>query len=217
VVRSLPAVLRSLLATADLTTPAGYVQAELFGLTAPLVVVAYAVTTAAGLAADEERGRLDLLLAQPVSRTGVLLGRAGAMALGTATLAAVTGAALLVAGALGGPELPAAHVAAAALHLGLLGLVFGALATAVAAATGRLTTSRAVPAVLAVLAYVLNGVAPLAGWPAAVRDLSPFAQYAAGPPLVAGISGTGVAVALATSAVLLVLAVAAFRRRDIGT
>jgi len=216
VVRSLPAVLRSLLATADLTTAAGYVQAELFGLTAPLVVVAYAVTSAAGLAADEERGRLDLLLAQPVSRTGVLLGRAGATALGTAVLAGVTGGALLVAGALGGPRLPVGHVAAAALHLGLLGWVFGALATAVAGATGRLTASRAVPGVLAVLAYVLNGVAPLAGWPAAVRDLSPFAQYAAGPPLVAGVSGSGVVIALGTSAVLLAVPLVAFRRRDIG-
>jgi ABC-2 type transport system permease protein len=147
----------------------------------------------------------------------VVLGRAAATAAGTVLLAAVTGAALVVAGALGGPAIPVGRVAAACLHLALLGLVFGALAVAVAAATGRAVPARAVPGLLAVLAYVLNGVAPLAGWPAAVRDLSPFAQYSAGPPLAAGVSPPGVAVAVGTAAVLLGLAVAAFRRRDVGT
>jgi ABC-2 type transport system permease protein len=217
VVRALPQVLRSLLATTDLTSPVGYVQAELFGLTAPLLVVVQAVAGASGLAVDEERGRLDLLLAQPVTRAGVLLGRAAASAGGTLLLAAATGAALLAAGALGGPAVPAGHVAAAALHLALLGWVFGALALGVAAATGRAVLARAVPGLLAVLAYVLNGVAPLAGWSAAVRDLSPFAQYSAGPPLAAGVSPSGVVIAVATCAVLLALAVAAFRRRDVGT
>jgi 3-hydroxyisobutyrate dehydrogenase-like beta-hydroxyacid dehydrogenase len=60
-------------------------------------------------------------------------------------------------------------------------------------------------------------VAPLAGWPGAARDLSPFAQYSAGPPLAAGVSASGVAVAAGTVAVLLGLAAAAFRRRDIGS
>jgi ABC-2 type transport system permease protein len=73
-----------------------------------------------------------------------------------------------------------------------------------------------VPAAVALLAYVLNGVAPLAGWPAFVRDLSPFAQYTAGPPLLHGVSLPGVAVALATVAVLLAAAAAAFRSRDVG-
>jgi ABC-2 type transport system permease protein len=146
----------------------------------------------------------------------VLLGRTAAAAIGTLVLSAATGLALGTAGALGGPSVPGARVAAAVLHLALLGLVFGALATLVAAGTGRSTAARAVPAVVAVLAYVLNGVGPLAGWPDAVRDLSPFAQYSAGPPLVAGVSGSGVVIALLTAAVLLTGALAAFRRRDIG-
>lgn len=217
VIRALPAVLRSLLATTDLTSPVGYVQAELFGLTAPLLVVAQAVSSASGLATDEERGRLDLLLAQPVTRSQVLLGRAAATAAGTLLLSVATGAALVVAGALAGPAVPFPHVVAAALHLALLGWVFGALAVAVAAATGRTAPTRSVAGLLAVLAYVLNGVAPLAGWPSVVRNLSPFAQYSAGPPLVAGVDGPGVLVALATCGVLVCAALAAFRRRDIGT
>lgn len=216
VVKALPAVLRSLLATTDLTSPVGYVQAELFGLTAPLLVVVQAVSGASGLAGDEERGRLDVLLAQPVTRTQVVLGRAAAGLTGTLLLAATAGVALVVAGGLGGPGVPVGRVAAACLHLGLLGAVFGALATAVAAATGRQVLARAVPGLAAVVAFVVNGVAPLAGWPDVVRQLSPFAQYSAGPPLATGGSASGVAVAAGTVAVLLGLAVAAFRRRDIG-
>jgi ABC-2 type transport system permease protein len=205
-----------MLGAADMSTPAGYVQAELFGLTGPLLVIGHAVAAAAsGLARDERRGRLDLLLALPVARTQVLLGRTAAMAAGTVALAALAGAALAVAGRLGGPVLSWRGVTAAALHLALLGLVFGALAVLVAAAGGSPALARGLPGVVALLAYVLNGVAPLVGWPAVVRDLSPFAQYQAGPPLLHGVSWTGVAVAAGTVAVLLAIAVAAFRRRDL--
>jgi ABC-2 type transport system permease protein len=205
-----------MLGATDMSTPTGYVQAELLGLTGPLLVIAHAVALAAsGLAGDERRGRLDLLLALPVTRVQVLLGRSAAMVAGTGWLAVLAAASLLLAGALGGPRLPAGGVAAGALHLALLGLVFGALAVLVAAAGGSPALTRGLPGVVALLAYVLNGVAPLAGWPDAVRDLSPFAQYTAGPPLLHGVSVGGVVVAGATVALLLAAATVAFRRRDL--
>jgi ABC-2 type transport system permease protein len=217
VMRGLPAVLRSMLGAADMSTPTGYVQAELLGLTGPLLVIGHAVASgAAGLAGEERRARLDLLLALPVTRVQVLLGKAAIMAVGTVSLAALAGAALLVAGALGGPVLPAGGVAAALLHLALLGLVFGALAILVSAIGGGPAVARGVPAAVALLAYVVNGVAPIAGWPAIVRNVSPFAQYTAGPPLLHGVSLPGIAVAVATVGVLLTAAAAAFRSRDVG-
>jgi ABC-2 type transport system permease protein len=216
VMRSLPSVVRTMLGASDMSTATGYVQAELLGLTGPLLVIAHAVAAAsAGLAGEERRGRLDLLLALPVTRAQVLAGKAAAMAIGTVALAAVAGAALLLAGRLGGPVLPAGGVAATCVHLALLGMVFGSLAVLVAAAGGGPAAARGVPALVALLAYVLNGVAPLAGWPPVVQDLSPFAQYQSGPPLLHGISVDGVLVAVVTVAALLALAVATFRRRDL--
>lgn len=214
---SMPAALRSLFSAtgADMSTPVGYVQVELMSLMGPLLLILYAVTAGAGaVAGEEDRHTLDLLLAAPVGRARIVLEKAAAMVAGTAALAAVLGAALVVEGNLAGMALPVGHVAAAMLHMALLAVVFGSLALAVGAGSGHAGAARAVPAVLAVLAYVVNGLAPLVSWLGPLRRLSPFYQYAGHDPLRHGLAGTSVLVACATAVVLVGLAVAGFRRRD---
>jgi ABC-2 type transport system permease protein len=213
----MPEVLRSLLAAADMSTAVGYVQTELLGLTGPLLVVMFAVLAGAnGIAGEEDRRSLDLLLANPVTRTRVVLERITAMVVGTAALVTAMGVALVAVGRPAGLDLPVGRIAAAMLHLGLLGAVFGALAAAVGAATGRLALARAVPAVAAVLAYLVNGLAPLVEWLQPFRDLSPFAQYSGHTPLAHGVSVAGAAVAAGTVLVLTAAAVVMFRRRDVA-
>jgi ABC-2 type transport system permease protein len=114
------------------------------------------------------------------------------------------GAALVVVGQPAGLDLPVSRIAAAMLHLGLLGAVFGTLA-------------RAVPAVAAVLAYLINGLAPLVDWLEPFRELSPFAQYSGHTPLAHGVSVAAAAVSVGTVLVLTALAVATFRRRDVAS
>jgi ABC-2 type transport system permease protein len=214
----MPEVLRSLLAAADMSTPVGYVQTELLGLTGPLLVIMFAVVTGAnGIAGEEDRRSLELLLANPVTRTRVVLERIVAMLVGTAALVTAIGAALVVVGRPAGLDLPVGRIAAAMLHLGLLGAVFGTLAAAVGAATGRLTLARAVPAVAAVLAYLVNGLAPLVDRLEPFRELSPFAQYSGHTPLAHGVSVAAAAVSAGTVLVLTASAAATFRRRDVAS
>jgi len=60
---------------ATLGTPAGYLTIEFFSYM-PLVIGIYAVLAGSGLvAADEENGTLDLVLAHPISRAGFFFGR----------------------------------------------------------------------------------------------------------------------------------------------
>src|SRR5262249_23609904 len=70
---------------AKLTSPAGFLSLAFFSYM-PLVLGVFAVLAGSGLlAADEEAGTLDLVLAHPVSRTALFLGRL--LAFGAATLA----------------------------------------------------------------------------------------------------------------------------------
>jgi ABC-2 type transport system permease protein len=201
----MPEVLRSLLAAADMSTPVGYVQTGLLGLTGLLLIIMFAVLAGAnGIAGEEDRRSLDLILANPVTRTRVVLERIVAMLVGTAALVSAMGAALVVVGQPAGLDLPVSRIAAAMLHLGLLGAVFGTLA-------------RAVPAVAAVLAYLINGLAPLVDWLEPFRELSPFAQYSGHTPLAHGVSVAAAAVSVGTVLVLTALAVATFRRRDVAS
>ena len=88
------------------------------------------------------------------------------------------------------------------LHLGLLGVVFGALSLVVGAATGRLGLCRGIPAAVAVVAYVVNGLGGFVSWLGPFQKLSPFYQYAAHDHLRNGISAVGVGVAAVTIVVL---------------
>ena len=217
---NMPKAFRSLFAAsgADMSTPVGYVQVELMSFLGPLIVILYAVVAGgAAVAGEEDRHTLDLLLANPVSRARVVLEKAAAMILGTFLLAAVTGLALVLEGGWADMALPADRVAAAMLHLALLGVVFGSLALAIGASFGHVAASRAIPAVVAVVAYVVNGVAPQVSWLQPVRTLSPFYQFNGHDPLRNGISATAALVSVGTITVLVSLAVAGFRRRDVAS
>jgi ABC-2 type transport system permease protein len=128
----------------------------------------------------------------------------------------VTGLALLGEGSLAQMTLPAGGVAAAMTHMILLALVFGTMALAIGAATGHPAVSRAIPAIVAVIAYVVNGLASVVFWLKPAQKLSPFYQYSGHDPLRHGLSWPAILVAVATIAVLAAIAVAAFRRRDLA-
>ena len=214
----MPEAFRSLFATsgADMSTPVGYIQIELMSFMGPMLVILYAVMQGSrSVAGEEERRTMDLLLAAPISRARVLLEKAAAMVAGTVGLTAVLGAALVIEGRLFDMVIPVDKLAAAMLHLALLGLVFGAISLAVGAVSGSAGLSRGVPAAVAVVAYLVNGLGPMVSWLDPVQELSPFYQYIAHDPLRNGVSGHAAAVAVATVVVLIAVAVWGFRRRDV--
>jgi ABC-2 type transport system permease protein len=215
----MPEAIRSLFATsgADMSTPVGYLQIELMSFLGPTVVLLYSIGTGVGaIGGEEDRHSMDLLLANPVSRSRVVLDKFAVMAFGTFLLTAVTGLALVLEGRLTNMDLPPGNVAAAMLHLALLGVVFGSLALALSAATGKTGLSRGIPAVVAVVSYIVNALAPLVDWLAPLQKLSPFYQYIGNDPLRDGVSGGSILVSVATVVVLVALAILGFRRRDVA-
>jgi len=64
------------LATTSMFSPEGFISVEFFSFIAPIALGIFAVLTGSGLlAGDEEKGTLDLILAHPVSRTSLFMGR----------------------------------------------------------------------------------------------------------------------------------------------
>ncbi|UUL75771.1 hypothetical protein NG819_16750 [Pseudarthrobacter sp. Fe7] len=159
---------------------------------------------------------MDLLLSNPVGRGGWWWTSSLPWRRAPFVLAAVMGASLVLEGSLVDMVLSADKVAAAMLHLALLGVVFGSLALALSAATGRTGLSRGIPAVLAVLAYIVNALAPLVDVFDRIQKVSPFFQYIAHDPLRNGTAWDSVLVSVTTIVVLVALAVAGFRRRDVA-
>ncbi|GAA2095777.1 hypothetical protein GCM10009841_07150 [Microlunatus panaciterrae] len=215
----MPEAMRSLFvsAGADMSTPEGYVQVELLSFMGPLLLIIYSVTAGAGaVAVEEDRHTLELMLANPVSRTRIVLEKFAAMTVGTFLLGAVMGGSLISEGLLVDMKLPIGPMLATMFHMTMLAMVFGTLALAIGAGTGHPGISRGLPAVVAVVAYVVNGLAPLVSWLKPWQRVSPFYQYVGHDPMRNGLSWSSLAVALATVVVLVVVAVLVFNRRDVA-
>ncbi|MDQ2742613.1 MAG: ABC transporter permease [Chloroflexota bacterium] len=215
--QSLSPGLRKALGVTEMASPVGYLQSSVFGLLVPLLVILFAVVTGArAIAGDEEAGTLDLLLAHPVGRTQAVLQRFAALVVATLAIGAVLLIALLVVASLARLDVAAGNLAAMVLHLVLLGVCFGAFALAMGAAVGRRGPVFAATAVVGVLTYLANTLAPQVGAVAWLQKLSPFYYYAGGQPLRHGVQLGGIGVLAAVSAALVAAGAVAFERRDVG-
>jgi ABC-2 type transport system permease protein len=202
----------------DLTSAAGYLGSSVYGLLVPLLVAVFAIAAGTrAVAGDEDAGTLDLVLAHPVSRTGLALQRFAAVAIGVVLIAAVLGLAMIGLGtSVEFSGVGPAEFAAVSLHLALFGIAFGALAFALGAATGRKGAALAGSAAVAVLGYLANGVFPQVEGLAWTRNLSPFHWYLGGDPLVAGVQAGGLLLLAGAVVVLVAAGTAAFTRRDVA-
>lgn len=201
----------------DASTAAGYLRGAVFGLLVPLLVTFYGAATGARMiSADEESGHLDLLLAHPISRTRLLLHRFAALAAGASLIAiAVFAAVLTVRGSADLDSIAVAGFAAQALNVALLGLLFGAVATGIGAASGRSRGSVfGTTAGAGVLTYALHGLAPQIGadW---LRYLTPYHYYIDHQPLINGIHAGDVAVLAGCTAAVIAVCAWRLNQRDL--
>ena len=202
----------------DYASAAGYLGIELFSLMVPLLFLVAAIGTGAGtIAGEEERGTLELLLSNPVSRARVVVEKSVALALEVAALGVVLWAALWVGALAVGMDISMWHLASATLAAVVLAIAYGEIAVLVGAASGRRGLTIGVTAALGVAAYLVNGLAPLVDALDGPQKLSPFYHYAAGDPLRRGLSLGHLSVLAAIAIVAAAAAPWAFSRRDVST
>lgn len=202
----------------DLSTGAGFLQAVVFQLFAPLLIVACAVAWGnSAVAAPEESGSLDVLMSLPMDRRRFLAERAAAI--GVAVLMVAVAVYVIVLGSNQGLDMGVgfAEITAVCFGLLLIGLVFGAFALAVSAFIGRRAVVLAVTSIVALSTYLLRSLAMEHESISALRWLSPFQYYLGSDPLLNGFAWGHLAVLAALAAVLTAIALFAFERRDIGT
>jgi ABC-2 type transport system permease protein len=201
-----------------ITTPVGYLGSTTFGLLGPILMIVFGTWFGTrAIAGDEDGGRLDVLLAHPVSRWAVVIQRFGSLVVAAGAICLVLFVALV---AISGPaefgEVGGANLLAAAAHLAALGILFGALALAVGAATASRAAATSVVAVVGVVAYFGNTMAARIPEIALLRDVSPFHFYSGGQPLANGLQAVDLAILVAAALVLAAIGGLVFDRRDVG-
>jgi ABC-2 type transport system permease protein len=196
----------------DFASPAGYLQARLFSIFAPVLFLIFAIGAGSrAIAGEEEHKTLDLLLSTPVPRRRVLLDKAFAMLAATVGLGVV----LALAIALSGPPFEIA-VSTANIVAAVGDCVLLSIALAVGAGTGRRSVAIGLTAGIAAGSYLIDVLALSVdglGW---LQRLSPFFFYRESDPIAHGLDPWDAVVLSAIAIVATGIAVAAFDRRDLA-
>jgi ABC-2 type transport system permease protein len=213
---NLPQGVSELLGGADYGTIAGWMRSEIGAVYGPLVIAATAITGAVGsTAGEEEDGILGLTLAYPITRARLILAKAAAVAVCVGLVALGTLVGLVVGVAVAGGGIGFEHLGALVLHLACFGWAIGALALALAAATGRRAVASAGAAAFALAGFLVNGFAPLVDGIHWLTYVSPFFYYEGHDPLGRGVHAGDLAVLVTASLALTAVAAAQIGRRDL--
>ncbi len=201
----------------SLFDPVGFMQAEALGWIVPLVFSIYgAVLGARAVAGEEEDGTIDLVMATPLSRSGLVWQKWLALASTEMVLGVALFVSLAVDDWLFGVDIPLANIAAGAFMAVLLGVFFGSLALALGAATGLRSVSVGVVTFVAAGSYLLNSLGSLVESLDVLKPLSPFYYYDTSNPLRNGLDVEHALILGGFAVLLLGIGLLAVRRRDLG-
>jgi ABC-2 type transport system permease protein len=218
--RNLPQSLKAFVgeqAGVSLTSPAGYLHGRMFTILIPALLLVFAIGLGArAIAGSEEDGTLELLLANPVSRTRVAAERFAGVAALIGGLGLATFAALLALSAPFGllQGVSILRLAAATLAVTSLAMLHASIAFAAGSARPGRSRATATAAAVAVAGYIVFGLvnSHVISW---ARFVDPWWWYLSRNILVGGLPPEAVVVPLGCSAILGAAGVAAFSGRDL--
>ena len=213
----IPEALEALLGTdLPISTGPGFLSAEYFSWI-PVLLIVYAVVQGTGAVAGEESsGTIDVLLAQPITRTQVVLAK---------TVATVIGAVAIVAFGLLGFALTVPFididvsvwdVFLACANMLPITLLFYALSLWLAAVAPTRAVAAGGAIAFVTATYFFNALGSTVDALSRLSYLSPFYYYGAGLPLVRGIDWSHVGLLLGVAAALFVWSVRTYEMRDVS-
>jgi ABC-2 type transport system permease protein len=212
----LPEAIRGLIGGRDFTSPAGYLQTELFSVMGPVLMLVWAIGAGSrAIAGEEERGTLDTLLSTPLRRRTILTAKALAIVVVAIALTAVLVVVLQLIGPPFDLSVPFADLVAGCVMLGLLGLAFAGIALAIGSWTGHRAMAASVAGGYAAFAYILHALAPSVDALAPLHPLSVFRWYLNPDALATGLHAANVLVLAGIAVVGFLAAWVGFERRDL--
>jgi len=202
--------------TGQLTSPGGWLNANIYGNFFPLIMLLLAVGYgAAALAGQDEAGTLALVATLPIRRRTIVLQKAGAMALQSLLVAAAVAICVVIGRGFQLAISPANTISISVAVL-LMGLDFGLATMAVGAHTGRRGTALGVGSAAAAASYLLSSLASTISAIRPGRYLSLFYWSVGDEQVTRGASALDFTVLIAVGLLALLATVSAFRRADLS-
>ncbi len=201
---------------ADLTSPAGWLNSQLFFMLIPILFLIFAISRFAdAIAGEEDRGTMDLLLSAPIARRRLVAGKIMGITGAIVVLSAALYVAIWLPAVAIGVDVSFGGLGAVVSMNALHTIVIGGVALLVGAATGRKGLAIATASALAVIGYLVNGFAGVVDWMDRFRYASTFHYYIGADPLSNGADIVHLMVLAVAAIGILTASVLAFDRRDV--
>ncbi len=213
----LPEALKgAFISTDDYSSPIGYISSEIYTTMMPILFLIFAIGFGSGaIAGEEEKGTLEILLANPIRRSRVVLEKFGALAISLLILSGVVVVGLFIGMKFVDMHIALLKIVAATFSLFLLALNFGTLALLIGAFTGNRGIAIGLTTAVAVLAFFVNALSSVASFLEKFQKFSPFYHYAGNEPLKNGLDLGSVVFFICVILAFLILSIALFEKRDL--
>ncbi len=166
--------------TLDFTTPEGFLTVEFFSFM-PLVLGVFAILAGGGLLVeDEEAGRMDLILGQPIQRRSLFFGRLLAFVVASILICLVGLIGIMLGTLWSAMELDLWVAAKPFLSVLALVLFLGTLTLALSLLLPSRRMAGMVAGVVLVVSFFISGLAELSETVKAIADFSPITYYQGG-------------------------------------
>lgn len=202
-------------ATGTLTSPPGWLNANLYANFVPLIVLLTTIGYGAScIAGQDEEGTLGLVATLPLRRRTIAAGKLTALIAQALPVPMVT-ALCVLAGRGIDLTIDTGHLLGVSVGVILLGLVFGTLAMMIGAITGSRGLALGLASSAAAVAYLISSLAPLINWLHPARYLSPFFYAVGDNQLNRGLPLAWASVLVGMSVIFAGTAVVAFDHLDV--
>lgn len=199
----------------SLTSPSGWLGANLYDNFLPLVMLLITVGYGAScLAGQDEDGTLCIVATLPIARRGILFEKVATLTVQAVVLAFVIMACTIV-GRGFDLALPISHLAGISLGIALLGIDFGLLAILVGSRTGSRGVALGVTSAIAAASYLFSSLAPVVAWIRPARYASLFYWSVGNSQLTAGLTLGSAGVLALVGTALIGASIWAFNRLDL--
>ncbi|HEX6195619.1 MAG TPA: ABC transporter permease subunit [Jiangellaceae bacterium] len=204
-------------ADGSIASPVGFWNSNFYANLFPILLLVLGIGMAAwSIAGAEREGTLEPLLANPVRRSRVALGRYVGHAIVLAVVTAISTAVLI---AFRGPwdytEISVTEFVAAGVASLLLALLFTTITYAIGAATGRKGAAIAGGAGIAVATFVIFALAAFVEFFANLRWFSPWYWFLEPSPLADGWTWRSIGLPLLIIIPVMIIGTVWFTRRDL--
>jgi ABC-2 type transport system permease protein len=198
----------------EIFTPAGFLNLEFFSYM-PIIIGIFAILAGSGmLAGDEENGIMDLVLAHPVSRSMLFVGRTLAFMVATLGIMVLTWIGFLIGMPGSGMGLNALEIALPFISLFAILLLFGTLALVLSMLLPSRRMAAMTSGILMVASFFISALANLDKTLEKIAKISPMNYYQGGLA-INGVKWSWVFGMLGISLIFVLISWWCFERRDI--